>query len=419
MQQRITEKDLGMVEQRMYSLLKGDPSMLAELTSFATSHTTTELVNELHRRYPSYADFITRDRVERVWSVIEGHGSSDQASEKTAPQGKQAKEEPLQKDQTTGEHPFTPDPLAEKLHRDNARAQSRQGDGFFSWAKKTFGPKDRPQEDQGQYQYAGQPGQTGPASDQALGEPPREKTAMEKMRDKVSEFDEDYKDIGERVLGGFTQFIGYIGPFMLMAWIGADLGQFFTSTMNSVSAYGLSFTIEGIIAACTVAMGRAFAEIAGGKANFGKTLAVFMIWLILNASSAFALYLVITHNNDVDQGSIEQLSMVIRVVAIALGDLGCSAVLMFKGRSLQKHIESIRKKATAIGELADAQRGIEEADKNAALRDQMMKSTLKIQEELSEKIGEAVSMVMENIVTKMEKALKDDDGKSERGYGRR
>ena len=60
--------------------------------------------------------------------------------------------------------------------------------------------------------------------------------------------------------------------------------------------------------------------------------------------------------------------------------------------SLQKHIESIRKRASAIGELADAQRQTEEADKNAALRDQMMKSTLRIQEDLSQKIGEAVSV---------------------------
>lgn len=248
---------------------------------------------------------------------------------------------------------------------------------------------------------------------------PDNRSAIEKMRDKVAEFDEDYKDVGERILGGFTQFIGYLGPFLLMAWIGADLGTFFTSTMGTVPAYGLAFTIEGIIASCTVAMGRAFAEIAGGKANFGKTIAVVLIWLVLNASSAFGLYLVITNNNSIPQGSIEQFSMVIRVVAIALGDLGCSAVLMFKGRSLQKHIESIRKRATAIGELADAQRATEEADKNAALRDQMMKSTLKIQEELSEKISEAVSMVMENIVNKMEKSLKDEGpGKNERGFGR-
>jgi hypothetical protein len=253
-------------------------------------------------------------------------------------------------------------------------------------------------------------------------EPVKERSAIEKMRDKVAEFDEDYKDIGERLLGGFTQFIGYIGPFLLMAWIGSDLGKFFAPTMDTVPAYGLAFTIEAIIAACTVAMGRAFAEISGGKANFGKTLAVVCIWIILNSSSAFGLYLVITHNNQIAQGSIEQFSMVIRVVAVALADLGCSAVLMFKGRSLQKHIESIRKRATAIGELADAQRGIEEADKNAALRDQMMKSTLKIQEDLSEKIGDAVSMVMSSILEKMEKALKDEDkdnGKNERGYGRR
>ena len=249
---------------------------------------------------------------------------------------------------------------------------------------------------------------------------PDNRSAIEKMRDKVAEFDEDYKDIGERVLGGFAQFIGYVGPFLLMAWIGSDLGKFFSPTMDVVPAYGLAFTIEGIIAACSVAMGRAFAEMASGKANFGKMLTVMAIWLVLNSSSAFGLYLVITHNNQIAQGSIEQLSMVIRVVAVALGDLGCSAVLMFKGRSLQKHIESIRKRATAIGELADAQRSIEEADKNAALRDQMMKATLQIQEELSGKISNAVSMVMENILIKMEKALKDEDnGKNERGYGRR
>lgn len=248
--------------------------------------------------------------------------------------------------------------------------------------------------------------------------PQSERSAIEKMRDKVAEFDEDYKDIGERVLGGFTQFIAYVGPFLLMAWIGSDLGKFFAPTMDPIPAYGLAFTIEGVIAACTVAMGRAFAEISSGKANFGKTLPVVFIWLILNSSSAFGLYLVITHNNQVQQGSIEQMSMIIRVVAVALADLGCSAVLMFKGRSLQKHIESIRKRATAIGELADAQRGIEEADKNAALREQMMKATLQIQEDLSEKIGDAVSMVMTSILDKMEKSLKDED-KNERGYGRR
>ena len=50
----------------------------------------------------------------------------------------------------------------------------------------------------------------------------------------------------------------------------------------------------------------------------------------------------------------------------------------------------------------------------------MMKATLKIQEDLSGKIGEAVSMVMSSILEKMEKALKEDDqGKNERGYGRR
>jgi len=246
------------------------------------------------------------------------------------------------------------------------------------------------------------------------------RSAIEKMRDKVAEFDEDYKDIGERILGGFAQMIGYMGPFLLMLWIGSDLGKFFAPTMNTIPAYGLAFTIEGVIASCTVAMGRAFAEISSGKPNFGKMLAVVFIWLVLNTSSAFGLYLVITNNNQIAQGSIEQYSMIIRVIAVALADLGCSAVLMFKGRSLQKHIESIRKRATAIGELADAQRSIEEADKNAELREQMMKATLKIQQDLSEKIGDAVSMVMTSILEKMEKALKDEDnGKNERGYGRR
>jgi hypothetical protein len=247
---------------------------------------------------------------------------------------------------------------------------------------------------------------------------PDKRSAIEKMRDKVAEFDEDYKDIGERLLGGFVQLVGYLGPFLLMAWIGSDLGEFFTATMGTVPAYGLAYTIEGIIAACTVSMGRAFAEIASGRANYGKLISVVLIWLILNGSSAFGLYLVITHNNQIPQGGIEQYAMVVRVVAIALGDLGCAAVLMFKGRSLQKHIESIRKRATAIGELADAQRSIEEADKNAALREQMMKATLQIQEDLSAKIGEAVSMVMTSILEKMEKALKEDD-RNERGYGRR
>lgn len=244
-----------------------------------------------------------------------------------------------------------------------------------------------------------------------------QRTAIEKMRDKVAEFDEDYKNAGERILGFFMSFIGYAGPFFLVLWVGTDLGRFFESTMGTFAAFGLSYTIEAIIAGCTVAMGRAFEEIASGKANWGKCMILVFIWLILNASSAFGLYLVITNGGNV--AGLEQFSMVVRVVAIALADLGCSAVLMMKGRSLQKHIESMRKKATAIGELADAQRNIEEADKNAALREKQMQATLKIQEDLSAKIGEAVEMVMTSILQKMEKALNDDGARNERGYGRR
>jgi hypothetical protein len=245
-----------------------------------------------------------------------------------------------------------------------------------------------------------------------------ERSALDKMRDKVAEFDEDYKGIGERILGFFMQVVGYIGPFVLVIWIGSDLGKYFEDTMGTVPAYGLAYTMECVIAACTIAMGRAWGEISSGKANWGRMCAIMTIWITLNASSAFGLYLVITKGGNVS--GFTEFVMVTRVIAIALCDLGCAAVLMFKGMSLQKHIESIRKRATAIGELADAQRQSEEADKNAQLREQMMKSTLKIQEDLSQKIGEAVSMVMSSIMERMEKALKDDDqGKNDRGFGRR
>jgi len=243
-----------------------------------------------------------------------------------------------------------------------------------------------------------------------------ERSAIEKMRDKVAEFDEDYKGIGERFLGFFMQLVGYVGPFALVIWIGSDLGRYYAPVMDSLPAYGLAYTMECIIAACTIAMGRSWGEIASGKANWGRMSTIVLIWLVLNASSAFGIYLVITRGGNAN--GITEFVMIARVMAIALCDLGCAAVLMFKGMSLQKHIESIRKRATAIGELADAQRQIEEADKNAALRDQMMQATLSIQEDLSQKIGEAVGMVMSSIMERMEKALKED-GKNERGYGRR
>lgn len=247
--------------------------------------------------------------------------------------------------------------------------------------------------------------------------PVRQRSAIEKMRDTVAEMDEDYKGMGDRILGFFLQLVGYIGPFALVLWIGSPLGRYYAPVMDTIPAYGLAYTIECIIAGLTIAMGRSFAEIASGKANWSKAVLAIGIWFVLNASSAFGVYLVISGNH-APQG-IEGMSMVIRVCAVALGDLGCSAMLMFKGQSMQKHIESIRKRATAIGELADAQRSIEEADKNAALREQMMQATLKIQEDMSRQIGKGVEMVMESILSKMEASLKDDDTKNERGYGRR
>jgi len=191
-----------------------------------------------------------------------------------------------------------------------------------------------------------------------------DRSAIEKMRDKVAEFDEDYKGMGERFLGFFMQVVGYLGPFALVLWIGSDLGKYYAPVMDTIPAYGLAYTMECIIAACTIAMGRSWGEIASGKANWGRMCAIMAIWLILNASSAFGLYLVITHGGNAT--GLTEFVMIARVVAIAICDLGCASVLMFKGMSLQKHIESIRKRASAIGELADAQRQTEEAERSSA-----------------------------------------------------
>jgi hypothetical protein len=168
-----------------------------------------------------------------------------------------------------------------------------------------------------------------------------ERSAIEKMRDKVAEFDEDYKGIGERFLGFFMQLVGYIGPFALVLWIGSDLGKYYAPVMDPVPAYGLAYTMECIIAACTIAMGRAWGEIASGKANWGRMSTIMIVWIILNASSAFGLYLVITRGGNAN--GITEFVMIARVVAIAICDLGCAAVLMFKGMSLQKHIRPLSK----------------------------------------------------------------------------
>jgi hypothetical protein len=100
-----------------------------------------------------------------------------------------------------------------------------------------------------------------------------------------------------------------------------------------------------------------FGEITSDKPNYGKLALVAIIWLFLNISSALGIYLVMsalpsTHT------CIGTVRLTVRVTAIALCNLGCSAILMFRGHSMHKHIESIRKRATAIGELADAQRQI-------------------------------------------------------------
>src|SRR5947209_8792597 len=54
-----------------------------------------------------------------------------------------------------------------------------------------------------------------------------DRSAIDKMRDKVAEFDEDYKGVGERLLGLFMQIVGYIGPFALVIWVGSDLGKYY------------------------------------------------------------------------------------------------------------------------------------------------------------------------------------------------
>ena len=259
---------------------------------------------------------------------------------------------------------------------------------------------------------------SGPVQAQPVLLPVKPRTSIEKMQDTVAEFDEDYRNLGERMLGFFQQFAGYVVPFVMVAAVGNDLGLYFAPFLGQFSAYLIAFAMETVIAALTVAMGRAFEQISSGKADWAKLGMTVGGWLLLNASTAFSLYM-LASAAPVNDTPIGHISLIVRVTAIALVDLGCSFVLMWRGRSLQKHIESIRKRATAMGELADAQRSIQEADKNAALREQMMQATLKIQDDMSKQIGKGVEMVMESILAKMEKALKDDEPKNGRQFGSR
>lgn len=251
------------------------------------------------------------------------------------------------------------------------------------------------------------------------GPPPKERSAIEKMRDSVAEMDEDYKGMGDRLLGLFMQVVGYVGPFVIVVGVGTDLGKFYAPVWGDFSSLLIAYVLECVIAGCTIAMGRAFEEVSSGKTSWGKVLGTILVWLVLNISSALGLYWQAKSGGLFKNDNGATLQLMVRVSAIALSDLGCSIVLMWKGKSLQRHIDSIKKRANAITELADAQRATDEADKNAMLRDKQMQSSLKMQEELTNKIGEAVSMVMNNILDRMDKALKDNDPKNERGYGRR
>ena len=372
--------------------------------------------------YPRLSKLLTRITLNRLYLSMKGHDVTEDLN--TPPEGTPIVNPPTppptpDKDGATAKPPEPQEeekdttpllPLPDDPLVGNASSPLNEFGNFLKGMFTGFGASNARRASRPTLQAA-------PTNNTAPPIPVKERSAIEKMRDTVAEFDEDYKSIGERLLGFFMQLVGYLGPFALVAFVGSDLGKYYTPVMDTVPAYGLAFTIECIIGGSTIAMGRSFAEIANGKANWSKAVLVISIWLMLNCSSALGLYLVITRGGVVAPG-ITQISMLVRVIAIALGDLGCSSMLMFKGQSMQKHIDSIRKRATAIGELADAQRSIEEADKNAALREQMMQATLKIQEDLSAKIGDAVSMVMESILTKMEKALKDDGTKNERGYGK-
>lgn len=249
--------------------------------------------------------------------------------------------------------------------------------------------------------------------------PPSSTTPLSRMRDKIEEFDEDYRNMGERLLGFFQLLAGYTIPFVMVVAVGNDLGMYFSPYMGDFSAKLSAYAMECAIAALTLAMGRAFEHLSSGNTQWAKVVMTVCGWLLLNTSTAFGLY-ALASDAPINNTPSGHVMLIVRVVAIASVDLGCSFVLMWRGKSIQKHIEAIHKKAAAISSLADAERSITEADKNAALREQMMQSTLKIQEDLSQKIGQAVSMVMQSILDKMETALQDD-GKSKHDtrYGSR
>ena len=106
---------------------------------------------------------------------------------------------------------------------------------------------------------------SGPVQAQPVLLPVKPRTSIEKMQDTVAEFDEDYRNLGERMLGFFQQFAGYVVPFVMVAAVGNDLGLYFAPFLGQFSAYLIAFAMETVIAALTVAMGRAFEQISMGK----------------------------------------------------------------------------------------------------------------------------------------------------------
>lgn len=239
------------------------------------------------------------------------------------------------------------------------------------------------------------------------------------LRKRLLASDSGASSRGHLIMSAVANFFAYIIPFLLIVFIGAELGHYFAQWMEPWSSYGLAFTLELGAAMLTVKLGHCLenATSGGHEGNNGAIVILVGVgWILLTGGSALALWMVLTDGGTAT-GS-ELISAIIRVGSVAILDFASAVALIVKSANVKREIEHMKGIASNIEMMASAQRSIEEAEKNAALRDQMMQATLKIQDDMSKQIGQAVSMVMSSIMERMEKTLKEDGNKNERGYGR-
>lgn len=214
-------------------------------------------------------------------------------------------------------------------------------------------------------------------------------TVIERYRREIEGFEEDREDLGAKLVRKTFTFVAYIAPFLVAYFIGREIGDYYSGTLNLDDGWSGGMHIaawvgEAALAMMVISTSRAWRQYKKDPGGESWLFTSGLFFILFTLASCFAQW-VIAYNHIHPQVFSDYAALVFRVSMPTAADIACMLWLgIMRYKSLKQYLSEKQQKAQAIQLLSEVEISITEAEQSAQRRNQQAEQALLMQQRFSE-----------------------------------